>query len=35
MFYGCFLTQIKTVRFLVPLIDLGKWKLFDALQIDT
>ena len=32
-FHGCYLTHIKIARFVVPLIVLGKWKVFAELQI--
>ena len=31
-FHGCFLTHTKTARSVVPLIVLGKWKVFDGLK---
>ena len=33
MFHGCFLTHLKTARFVVPLIVLGKWEVSAGLQI--
>lgn len=32
-FRGCFSTHIKTRRFVVPLIVLGKWRVFDGQEI--
>ena len=32
-FHGCFLTHIRTARFVVPLIVFGNWKFFAGLQI--
>ena len=32
-FHDCFLTHRKTVQFAVPLIAIGKWKVFAGLQI--
>ena len=32
-FHGCFLTHIKTPRFVVPLIAFRKWKVFAGLKI--
>ena len=32
-FHDCFLTHIKTARFVVSLIVLGKWKVTAGLQI--
>ena len=33
MFHGCFLTDIKTARFVTSLIILGKWEVSAELQI--
>ena len=33
MYHGCFLTRIKTARFVVFLIVFGKWKVPAGLQI--
>ena len=33
MKHGCFLSHIKTARFVVPLIFFGKLEVFDGLQI--
>ena len=32
-FHGCFLTHVKTVRFVDSLIVLGTWKVSTGLQI--
>ena len=32
-FHGCFLTHIKTVRFVAALIILGKWEVSGGLKI--
>ena len=32
-FHSCFLTHIKTARFVASLIVLGKWEAFVGLQI--